>query len=105
MAVQCTGSIAPGPGRIRDFRHRLVGVIHSRCAGVDVHKRRVVVCVITPEGRWTRTYGTTTGELMALAEWLTEQQVVDVAVALVSHSLRPRPARVAARRGLVANGW
>ena len=23
MAVQCTGSIAPGPGRIRDFRHRL----------------------------------------------------------------------------------
>ena len=25
MAVQCTGSIAPGPGRIRDFRHRLVG--------------------------------------------------------------------------------
>ena len=25
MAVQCTGSIAPGPGRIRDFRHRLLG--------------------------------------------------------------------------------
>ena len=25
--------------------------------------------------------------------------------ALVSHSLRPRPARVAAGRGLVANGW
>ena len=27
MAVQCTGSIAPGPGRIRDFRHRLVGAV------------------------------------------------------------------------------
>ncbi len=26
MAVQCTGSIAPGPGRIRDFRHRLLGL-------------------------------------------------------------------------------
>ena len=25
MAVQCTGSIAPGPSRIRDFRHRLLG--------------------------------------------------------------------------------
>ena len=24
MAVQFTGSIAPGPGRIRDFRHRLL---------------------------------------------------------------------------------
>ena len=24
MAVQCTGSIAPGPSRIRDFRHRLL---------------------------------------------------------------------------------
>lgn len=55
-------------------------VVHARCAGVDVHKRRVVVCVITPKGRWTRTYGTTTGELTALAEWLTEQQVVDVAM-------------------------
>ena len=26
MAVQCTGSITPGPGRIRDFRHRLLGL-------------------------------------------------------------------------------
>ena len=25
MVVQCTGSIAPGPGRISDFRHRLIG--------------------------------------------------------------------------------
>ena len=25
MAVQCTGSIAPGPSWIRDFRHRLFG--------------------------------------------------------------------------------
>ncbi len=26
MVVQCTGSIAPGPGRISDFRHRLLGL-------------------------------------------------------------------------------
>ena len=36
MAVQCTGSIAPGPGRIRDFRHRLFGVD-------DDVRRRVVI--------------------------------------------------------------
>ena len=30
---------------------------------------------------------------------------IDCAASLVSHSLRPRPARVAAGRGLVANGW
>ena len=45
---QCTGSIAPGPGRIRDFRHRLLS--HSRddaeghrdppvplCSGIVAH--------------------------------------------------------------------
>ena len=29
MVVQCTGSIAPGPGRISDFRHRLLGGLGS----------------------------------------------------------------------------
>ena len=33
------------------------------------------------------------------------KSAIDALTTLVSHSLRPRPARVAAGRGLVANGW
>ena len=39
----------------------------------------------------------------ALARAFVAKAVYDMP--LVSHSLRPRPARVAAGRGLVANGW
>jgi len=45
-------------------------VIHERCAGMDVHKKTVVVCAITPEGRQVRTFSTMTESLLALTEWL-----------------------------------
>lgn len=45
-------------------------VLHSHCCGLDVHKKSVVACVITPAGKELRTFGTITAELMALAEWL-----------------------------------
>ncbi len=46
-----------------------------RCAGIDVHKRTVVACriVLTDDGEWlreTRTYGTTTEDLLRLSDWL-----------------------------------
>jgi transposase len=50
-------------------------VMHERCAGLDVHKKTVVACVLIPDGQggWcqeTRTFGTMTAELLALADWL-----------------------------------
>jgi len=50
-------------------------VLFTRCAGIDVHKRTVVVCrvVLTDEGEWlreTRTYATTTDDLLRLSDWL-----------------------------------
>jgi len=50
-------------------------VIYPRCAGLDVHKKTVVACVIhTQENgqkeQETRTFGTTTGELKELLSWL-----------------------------------
>ena len=50
-------------------------VMHERCAGLDVHKKTVVACVLMPDGQggWcqeTRTFGTMTAELLALADWL-----------------------------------
>jgi transposase len=49
-------------------------VVFERCAGIDVHKRTAVVCRITPGERQpvaeTRTFGTTTAELLQLSDWL-----------------------------------
>jgi transposase len=55
-------------------------VKYERCAGLDVHKKTVVACVLGPELRATRTFGTTTSELLDLASWLQERCVIDVAM-------------------------
>jgi transposase len=55
-------------------------VVHERCAGADVHKKTVVLHVITPEVRETRTFGTMTEDLFELVDWLSSHGVVDVAM-------------------------
>lgn len=60
-------------------------VINERCAGLDVHKKTVVSCVLRsgPKGtveRQTRTFGTMTHDLEAMAEWLAQQGVTHVAM-------------------------
>jgi transposase len=52
-----------------------VEIFVERCAALDVHKKQVTACVRTPgEGRRraeaVRTFGTTTGELLGLRDWL-----------------------------------
>jgi len=52
-----------------------MAVLFPRCAGIDVQKRTVVACriVLTDDGEWrreTRTYGTTTADLLRLSDWL-----------------------------------
>ena len=55
-------------------------VVHERCCGLDVHKKTVVACVLTKEGREVRTFGTMTRELLRLADWLGEERVTHVAM-------------------------
>ena len=60
-------------------------VLYPRCAGLDVHKESVSVCVLTPgEGaepqREIRQYATTTGELRELAAWLEQCRVTHAAM-------------------------
>ena len=55
-------------------------VVHERCCGLDVHKKTVVVCVLTPEGQQTRTFGTMTRDLIMLSEWLHSLDVDQVAM-------------------------
>lgn len=55
-------------------------IFRERCAGFDVHKKTVVVCVrrALPGGEVeaeTRTFGTMTGDLLELADWLKERGV------------------------------
>jgi transposase len=60
-------------------------VLYERCCGLDVHQATVVACVRRPGARRgrasdVRTFGTTTAELLALGDWLTEQGVTQVAM-------------------------
>lgn len=54
--------------------------IYQRCCGLDVHKKTVVACIITPEVQETRSFATMTKDLLALADWLAEHQVTHVAM-------------------------
>lgn len=57
---------------------------YARCAGLDVHKDTVVACVrVEHEGhvrRETRTFGTMTIDLLALQQWLVDEEVTHVAM-------------------------
>jgi transposase len=55
-------------------------VIHERCCGLDVHKKTVVACVITPQGKETRTFSTMTQGLLEMADWLVERGVTHAAM-------------------------
>ena len=55
----------------------VMDIVFERCAGIDVHKRTVVVCRLTRDAQGarlaeTQTFGTTTGELLHLCDWLAE---------------------------------
>src|ERR1700753_3191968 len=58
-------------------------VIHERCAGLDVHKKSVVACVMItlPNGTVDihhATFGTTTPDVLAVLDWLKNYQVTQV---------------------------
>jgi transposase len=60
-------------------------VVYPRCSGLDVHKKTVVACVIVPGAKGKpqktiRTFGTMTADLLALGDWLAEQDVTHVAM-------------------------
>lgn len=71
----------------------LMDLIHSKCAGLDVHPRSVSACArIAVEGRLThevRTFGTSTRELGDLAAWLSERGCTHVAMESTGVYWRP----------------
>jgi transposase len=69
-------------------------VVHENCAGLDVHKKTVVACVITPKdkGGWEkeiRTFSTMTKDLLNLSDWLTSKGCTHVAMESTGEYWRP----------------
>jgi transposase len=60
-------------------------IIYSRCCGLDVHKREIVACAVRTDPNGTvckevRAFGTMTPDSLALADWLTAQEVTHIAM-------------------------
>jgi transposase len=71
-----------------------VDVVHERCCGLDIHKKRVVACAIVPgdDGqprREVRTFGTMTAELLELGDWLDALGVTHAAMESTSVYWKP----------------
>src|SRR6266566_4016130 len=69
-------------------------VLYACCAGLDVHKKTVVACIIkTGEhgkvSREVRTFATTTAGLLGLSDWLGEHDVSQVAMESTGVYWRP----------------
>jgi transposase len=75
-------------------RQKAMQVLSECCAGLDVHKKSVVACVLPsssnePTHKQTRTFVTTTSGLLALSDWLSQQQVTHVAMESTGVLWRP----------------
>jgi transposase len=67
------------------FWETAMDILYTCCAGLDVHKETVVATVrrLDPKGKVrqeTRTFGTMTGALLELADWLATEEVTHVAM-------------------------
>jgi transposase len=54
--------------------------LDERCAGLDVHKKTVVACVLTPTGQETRPFRTMTVDVLALSDGLVADGCTPVAM-------------------------
>lgn len=69
-------------------------VTYSHCAGLDVHKKTVVACCITPGEHGqistvTQRFGTMSADLLALNDWLASLQVQQVAMESTGEYWKP----------------
>jgi len=69
-------------------------VIYTHCAGLDVHKKTVVACCMTPGAHGeklieTRTFETMTADLLALSDWLTSKPITHIAMESTGEFWKP----------------
>ena len=66
-----------------------VQVLYERCCGLDVHKKSVTSCIITPKGKKIRTFGTMTPDIFEMVDWLKQNKCKDVAMESTGSFWRP----------------
>lgn len=69
-------------------------VVYAHCAGLDVHKKTVVACVITPDAQGKtqkdiRTFGTMTADLLTFLDWLQAHAITQVAMESTGEYWKP----------------
>lgn len=69
-------------------------VVHTHCAGLDVHKKTVVAAIVVPASggglaEETRTFGTMTDDLLLLTDWLLSYGVTHVAMESTGEYWKP----------------
>lgn len=55
-------------------------VVYQRCCGLDIHKKLIVACSITPEGKEIQSFGTMTEDIISLVEWVKSKECSHVAM-------------------------
>jgi hypothetical protein len=70
-------------------------VVYARCGGMDVHKRMVVACLLTPgpkgkPTRQVRTFSTMSADLLRLVDWLQAAGCTHLALASTGVYCKPR---------------
>lgn len=71
-----------------------MNLVYERCAGLDVHKKTVVICATTPDSSGQRhkeraTFSTMTPDLLRLRQWLKDLQVTHVAMESTASYWKP----------------
>ena len=69
-------------------------IVHTHCAGLDVHKKTVVAAIIVPNDagglrKEVRTFDTMTSDLLALSDWLLGSSVTYVAMESTGEYWKP----------------
>lgn len=64
-------------------------VLYTHCCGLDVHKKNVVACLITPEKKEIHTFSTMTDNLIALGDWLKANGCTHVAMESTASYWKP----------------
>ena len=64
-------------------------VVYSHVCGLDVHKKNVVACIITPETKETRTFSTMTDDLLLLVDWIKSNGCTHVAMESTASFWKP----------------
>jgi transposase len=72
----------------------MMEILYTHCAGIDVHKKTVVVCCRTPDPqgkprKQTRTFTTMTADLLRLSDWLTSLAITHVAMESTGEFWKP----------------